>query len=153
MAVRRFVEDDEVFLANYADGLSDLPLDEHVARFMREDVVASLVGVRTSQSLHAIHAEDDNYVNRIGAIADAGFWINGGYFVLRREIFDYMKPGDELVEAPFERLIAKRKLLVYRYAGFWQSMDTFKDKIAFDRMEARGECPWAVWAREGGRRC
>jgi glucose-1-phosphate cytidylyltransferase len=153
LKVRHLLEGEQVFLANYADGLSDLPLDEHIARFSRADVVASLVGVRTAQSLHAILAGDDDHVNSIGAIADAGFWINGGFFVLRREIFDHMEPGDELVEEPFKRLIAKRKLLVYRYAGFWQSMDTFKDKIAFDRMEARGECPWAVWRTAGARSC
>lgn len=153
LAVREFVKGEKVFLANYADGLSDVPLDKHIDSFMRADVIASLVGVRTAQSLHAILANEDNYVHRIGAIADAGFWINGGYFVLRQEIFDYMEPGDELVEAPFERLIEKRKLLVYRHDGFWQSMDTFKDKIAFDRMEARGECPWAVWKKPGDRGC
>jgi glucose-1-phosphate cytidylyltransferase len=153
MRVRHLLEGEEVFLANYADGLSDLPLDDHIARFSREDVVASFVGVRTSQSFHAVQAGDDNYVQRIGAITDAGFWINGGFFVLRNEMFDYMEPGDELVEAPFRRLIDKRKLLVYRYPGFWQSMDTFKDKITFDRMEARGECPWAVWKKDGSKPC
>lgn len=145
MKVRRFLDGEEIFLANYADGLSDLPLDEHIERFRQSDVVASFAGVRTAQSFHAIQADDDSFVSRIGGISDSGFWINGGFFVLRPEIFDYMEPGDELVEAPFQRLIQQRKLLVYRYPGFWQSMDTLKDKIAFDRMEARGHCPWAVW--------
>jgi glucose-1-phosphate cytidylyltransferase len=145
MKVRRFVEDEGVFLANYADGLSDLPLDEHIERFLSSDVVASFAGVNTAQSFHAIQADDDGYVTRIGSIGASGFWINGGFFVLRPEIFDYMEEGDELVEKPFQRLLAQRKLLVYRYPGFWQSMDTLKDKINFDRMEARGHCPWAVW--------
>jgi glucose-1-phosphate cytidylyltransferase len=74
-----------------------------------------------------------------------GFWINGGFFCMRREIFDSIKDGDELVEEPFQRLIQQRKLGVFRYSGFWQAMDTFKDKITFDRMEGRGECPWKVW--------
>ena len=153
MKVRHLLEGEDMFLANYADGLSDLPLDDHIARFSRADVVASFAGVRTSQSFHAVLACDDSYVQRIGAIADADFWINGGFFVLRKDIFDYMEPGDELVEAPFRRLIEKRKLLVNRYLGFWQSMDTFKDKITFDRMEARGDCPWAVWKKAGGNGC
>jgi glucose-1-phosphate cytidylyltransferase len=153
MKVRHLLEDEEVFLANYADGLSDLPLDDHIAHFSGADVVASFAGVRTSQSFHAVLACDDSYVQRIGAISDANFWINGGFFVLRKEIFEYMEPGDELVEAPFRRLIEKRKLLVNRYTGFWQSMDTFKDKITFDRMEARGDCPWAVWRKNGGNGC
>jgi glucose-1-phosphate cytidylyltransferase len=72
-------------------------------------------------------------------------WINGGYFVLRSDIFDYIKEGEELVEQPFLRLIGERKLITYRWEGFWQCMDTFKDKITFDRMEARGTCPWVIW--------
>jgi glucose-1-phosphate cytidylyltransferase len=86
-------------------------------------------------------------VTGFGAISESEFGVNAGFFCLRREIFDYMQDGDELVEKPFQRLITERKLAVYRYRGFWQSMDTFKDKITFDRMEGRGECPWMVWKR------
>jgi glucose-1-phosphate cytidylyltransferase len=73
--------------------------------------------------------------------------INGGFFVFRQEIFNYIEEGDELVEQPFGRLIAEHKLLAFRWAGFWQCMDTFKDKISLDRMEARGDCPWMRWQR------
>jgi glucose-1-phosphate cytidylyltransferase len=149
LRVRKFVDSDDTFLANYADGLSDLPLDEHIARFDATNAVASFVGVRPAHSFHAIQADDDSYVTRIGDFTASGFWINGGFFILRREIFDYIEEGDELVEAPFRRLIEQRRLLVYRFPGFWQSMDTFKDKITFDRMEAKGDCPWAVWKRGG----
>lgn len=153
LQVRRFVEADDVFLANYSDGLADLPLDEQITRFEEKNVVASFAGVKPSQSFHAIQADKDNYVSNIGDLGNSGFWINGGFFVLRREIFDYIQDGDELVGAPFRRLIEHRKLLVYRHSGFWQCMDTFKDKITFDRMEARGDCPWAVWHRSGERQC
>ena len=64
---------------------------------------------------------------------------------LRPELFNYINEGEELVDLPFTRLREQRLLATYKYPGFWQSMDTFKDKIAFDRMEARGECPWKVW--------
>jgi glucose-1-phosphate cytidylyltransferase len=74
--------------------------------------------------------------------------INGGFFCLRREIFDYVEEGDELVERPFQRLIQQNRLYAYRHDGFWKAMDTFKDKITFDRMEAKGECPWTIWKNE-----
>jgi glucose-1-phosphate cytidylyltransferase len=74
-------------------------------------------------------------------------WLNGGYFVLRREIFDYMQEGEELVVEPFQRLIAKRLLVTYRHTGFWQAMDTLKDKFTLERMEAQGDCPWMIWRR------
>jgi glucose-1-phosphate cytidylyltransferase len=78
-------------------------------------------------------------------MSDQPLLINGGYFVLSNEIFDYVEEGEELVEKPFERLIERKRLTSFRWDGFWQCMDTFKDKISFDRMEARGECPWMVW--------
>jgi glucose-1-phosphate cytidylyltransferase len=145
--VREHVKDEEMFLANYSDGLSDLPLDDMVAEFRRRKVTASLVSVRTSQSFHALQSEDNGIVTGFGEIGASNCWINGGYFCFRPGIFDYLEAGEELVEQPFQRLIAKRQLSTYRYDGFWKAMDTFKDKITFDRMEARGDCPWMVWKK------
>jgi glucose-1-phosphate cytidylyltransferase len=144
-AVRHFLSEEEVFLANYSDGLSDVPLDSVIEDFGNKDVIASFLAVRTWQSFHAVHTGDDGYVQDFGLVNDSDFWVNGGFFVFRREIFDYLRPGEELVEEPFRRLIAERKLSAVKYRGFWQSMDTFKDKITFDRMYARGNSPWEVW--------
>ena len=83
-----------------------------------------------------MQSDSGGLVTGFGAMRDAGLLINGGFFCLRPEIFDYMQDGDELVEAPFQRLSARRQLAVFRYAGFWQAMDTFKDKMAFDSMDA-----------------
>jgi glucose-1-phosphate cytidylyltransferase len=145
LRVRKYIEDEPVFLANYADGLSDLPLDQLIGNFQARDAVASFVTVRSSQSFHAVQADSDGLVTRMGAMPQEALWINGGYFVLRSSIFDYMREGDELVEQPFARLVSERKLLSFPWEGFWQCMDTFKDKITLDRMEARGTCPWMVW--------
>jgi glucose-1-phosphate cytidylyltransferase len=147
MRVREHLEGEEAFLANYADGLSDLPLDQHVADFQRRGVTASFVAVPTAQSFHGVQSDDDGIVTGFGPMSNSDFSINAGFFCLRQEIFSYIEDGEELVEEPFQRLIAQRKLSVYRYQGFWQSMDTFKDKINFDRMEGRGHCPWKVWTR------
>ena len=78
--------------------------------------------------------------------------INAGFFVLRREVFDYMRPGEELVREPFERLIAEHRLLAYPYDGFWRAMDTFKDKLELDRIVAAGDPPWEVWRDDRPRR-
>lgn len=148
LRVRKYVEGDAEFLANYADGLSDLPLDALIEDFRRKDVVASFASVRSWHSFHAVEAGADGYVTAMGPMRSDAFMINGGFFALKREIFDYINEGDELVEQPFTRLREKRLLSTYRYSGFWQAMDTFKDKIAFDRMDAKGECPWAVWKKK-----
>ena len=145
--VRHFLGDDQMFLANYADALTDLPLDRHIADFQKRDVVASFLAVPPAQSFHGLDSDDNGIVTGFGQMREAAFSINGGFFCLRPEIFDYIEEGDELVDKPFQRLIAARKLSVFRHRGFWQQMDTLKDKITFDRMEGRGECPWMVWKR------
>jgi glucose-1-phosphate cytidylyltransferase len=145
LRVRHLLEDEEMFLANYSDGLSDLPLDQHVAKFRERDAVASFLSVRPSQSFHAVHADDRGMVTAIEPVSASDYWINGGFFCMRQGIFDYIQPGEELVEQPFKRLLAERKLSTLKYEGYWGAMDTFKDKITLDRMEARGDCPWMVW--------
>lgn len=147
LRVRKYVENEPVFLANYADGLSDVPIDEMIADLERKQVIATFASVRSLQSFHTVRAGSDGLVTGMGAMNEGSLWINGGYFVLRREIFDYIEDGDELVDKPFARLIAQRKLATYQHDGFWQSMDTFKDKISFDRMEAQGNCPWMIWRK------
>ncbi len=145
LRVRPYLEGEPMFMANYADGLSDLPLDRHLEAFRASDALASLVAVRSSQSFHAVQADEHGVVSGIGAMPEQPLWINGGYFILRAGVFDYIREGEELVEQPFARMVAERRLTTFRWGGFWQCMDTFKDKIGFDRMEARGDCPWAVW--------
>jgi glucose-1-phosphate cytidylyltransferase len=145
LRVRKYLEGESTFLANYSDGLSDLPLDRLIDDFHARDVIASFAAVRVSQSFHAVHSDDNGLVTDIREIGSANLWINGGFFCLKREIFDYIPEGDELVEQPFRRLIEQRRLFAYRYSGFWKAMDTFKDKMSFDGMDARGEWPWMVW--------
>ena len=153
LRARRFLQDEEMFLANYSDGLSSFDLDSHVASFQRSGAVASFASVRSAQTFHAVHAGADGIVTSMGALHEERMWINGGFFVFRNSIFYYVREGEELVEEPFSRLIAEQRLITTRWDGFWHSMDTFKDKISFDRMEARGECPWMLWkntAANGG---
>lgn len=147
LRVRKYVESEPMFLANYSDGLSDLPLDRMVQAFNEQKWNASFAAVKPSSSLHAVRADASGLVTDIGPLSTDGALVNGGYFILRREIFDSIREGEELVEKPFARLIEKRQLGAYRYDGFWQAMDTFKDKIAFDRMESSGNCPWMLWKK------
>jgi glucose-1-phosphate cytidylyltransferase len=145
LRARKYLEGEPEFLANYADGLSDLPLDKLIEDFRAKKAVASFASVRSWHSFHAVEAGEDGMVSAMGPMRNDEFMINGGFFALRNEIFDYINEGEELVEQPFARLREQRLLTTFRYGGFWQAMDTFKDKIAFDRMDAKGECPWKVW--------
>lgn len=146
LRVREYVRGEKMFLANYADGLSDLPLDRQVEQFAASEMIGNFASVRSPQGFHATQADKDGVVQSLGPLGYQDFWINGGYFVFRQEIFDYINEGEELVEEPFQRMIKQRRLSTFRWDGFWKCMDTYKDKITFDRMEARGECPWMSWS-------
>ena len=84
-------------------------------------------------------------VRSIEHIGKSGARINGGFMALRREIFDYMKEGEELVEEPFRRLIEEGKLMAYPHDGFWACMDTFKERTYLDQVFTKGTAPWEVW--------
>jgi glucose-1-phosphate cytidylyltransferase len=143
--VRSYLDGDETFLANYSDGLTDLPLNAYLERFRDSNCVASFLSVKPSQSFHCVLSDDSGRVVAIKRILESDTWINGGFFALRKEIFDYIEDGEELVEEVFQRLIEKNKLLTLRYKGFWAAMDTFKDKVRFDSHFAKGNMPWEVW--------
>jgi len=144
-AVRHYLGDDACFLANYSDGLSDLPLADCLARFHQGNTVASFACVRPNQTFHTVALGADNLVREIRHVGESDVWINGGFFAFKSEIFDYLGAGEDLVAAPFRRLIGLRQLAAYRHEGFWACMDTLKDKQAFDAMEASGDTPWKVW--------
>lgn len=145
--VEKYVGDDEVFLANYSDGLTDLPLDVQIEHFYREKKVASFLCVRPNLSSHFISLALNGKVQAIRDVSQADLRINGGYFVFHRDIFTFMRDGEELLHEPFQRLLEKEQLIAYRYDGFWGCMDTFKDKQYLEELYTRGDAPWELWKR------
>ncbi|MGH8907174.1 MAG: glucose-1-phosphate cytidylyltransferase [Egibacteraceae bacterium] len=149
-AVERHLEGEEVFMANYSDGLTDLPLPDYLAAFLAQDRIAGFLAVRSTQSFHVASIDEAGLVTSIDPLSDSGIWINGGFFVFRREIFAYLRDGEDLVFEPFQRLIASRQLWAHRYHGFWTAMDTFKDKRALDDLYEHGAAPWELWKQPAG---
>lgn len=145
-AIEPYVKGDEIFLANYGDGLSDAPLPSMLDTFQKSDAVASLLLVQPTASFDIVYAESDGAVREIRPITRTDVWINGGFFIMRNEIFRYIHPGEELVREPFQRLIDTRALLAHKYTGFWQCMDTFKDKQHLEELN-QGAAPWKVWLK------
>jgi len=145
-AVERLIGDDQEFLANYSDGLTDLPLPVQMEGFRRHpDAVASFVSVKPNLSYHVVSTASDGLVSSIEDMTRSPIRINGGFFILKREIFKHLQPGEELVREPFQRLVAERRLAAYEYDGFWMSMDTFKDRQQLEDVYALGNAPWEVW--------
>jgi glucose-1-phosphate cytidylyltransferase len=151
-AVQPFLRGEEMFLANYSDGLSDLPLPAMIDYFRESDGVACFAGVSPTQTFHLVSIEDGGRVKSIRHVKDIGMRINGGFFVFRSEIFDWIREGEELVEAPFQRLAAAGKLIAYPHDGFWACMDTFKDKQLLEDVYSRGQVSWEVWKPQGRER-
>ncbi len=149
--VEKYLGDDEVFLANYADGLCNAPLPQIIDHFYAQDKIACFLGVKPAQTFHVVSLGANGLVRSIRNVVESDVWINGGFFVFKRQIFDYMEDGEELVVEPFQRLIEANQLISYRYSGFWQCMDTFKEKQRFDDMYAQGNAPWEVWKQDSGR--
>jgi glucose-1-phosphate cytidylyltransferase len=142
--VEKYLQDDECFLANYSDGLTDLPLSEMIDDFTRSGKVGSVLCAPPSQTFHVVSLGDDNLVNDVRYVRESGIRVNAGYFVFRKEIFEHINLGEELVLEPFQRLIAKGMLQGYPYDRFW-AMDTFKEQQELSDMYSQGVAPWEVW--------
>jgi glucose-1-phosphate cytidylyltransferase len=153
-AVEEHLDGEDEFLANYSDGLSDLPLPEQLDHFRNQGKIASFLCVRPNLSYHMVALEKGNgsLVSGIHAIRDGEIRINGGYFVFKKKIFDYIHENEELVMEPFHRLLTEKQLIGYPYDGFWAGMDTFKDKQHLESLWGSDAAPWEVWKAHGKRR-
>jgi glucose-1-phosphate cytidylyltransferase len=146
MRVRTLVENEEMFLANYADTLTDAPLDELIDRFRRSpEAVASMLAVPPVSTHHVVEIAENGEVTGVRAVTELMQYENGGYFVMRPSIFDELRDGEDMVPNAFDRLVPQRRLLAHRYGGFWRAADTFKDRAELEDMFHRGQCPWMLW--------
>jgi glucose-1-phosphate cytidylyltransferase len=134
--------DDEYFLATYGDGLTDAPLPDMIDRLESSGKTGLFLSVRPMFNAHVVRAAEDGTVLAVDDIQEADVRINGGFFVFRRSVLDYINPGEELVNEPFARLIAETELIAYRYDGFWEPMDTIKDRQHLDALAESGSPPW-----------
>lgn len=144
--VEPYLQGEEMFLANYGDGLSDLELPVMIDTFRRSNAVASLLLVQPTASFDIVEVTEGGAISKISALSQSDIWINGGFFVFRNEVFRYIHSGEELVRQPFQRLIEKGAVLAHKCTGFWQCMDTFKDKQCLEELN-QAVAPWKVWQR------
>ena len=141
LAVRHLVRDEEIFLANYSDGLTNAPLDEMIDRFKKSNKIGCFIAIHPPISFHLAEFDGQDSVRRLRSSQESEIWINGGYFIFRNKIFDFIQEGEELVVQPFERLIAGGHLMAYKYEGFWRAMDTLRDRQLLEDMVEHGEMP------------
>jgi len=144
-AVQKYLEGEEMFLANYSDGLSDLPLPKLIDFFIKQGKTGCFVAVKPFYSFHIISISADGCVKSVSPVSQSNLRINGGFFVFKDKIFDHIKESEDLVNEPFQRLIEKGELVAYKYDGFWASLDTYKDKQRLDELASNNHAFWELW--------
>lgn len=143
--VRPYLEGDETFLANYGDVLTDAPMNELIDEFTESDAVAQLLAVKPQDSFHVVDIVGSSTVTGLVPVADLPMWINGGYFVLRQGIFNYLHEGEDLVMDGCRRAAEEGRLRAKQYTGFWAPMDTLKERTQLEQAYRSGNSPWALW--------
>jgi glucose-1-phosphate cytidylyltransferase len=146
--VRSLLDGETMFMANYADVLTDAPLPDMIERFSASDAVASLLAVPPQSSHHAVDIGNDGVVFRVTPMRDLGHWENGGYFLFRPEIFDELNEDEDLIEDAVVRLVRRGRVMAYPYKGYWSPADTVKERIQLDERYHRSDCPWMIWDPE-----
>lgn len=137
--------DEDIFLLTYCDGLADIPLDKLLEFHRKKGKIATVTGIRRPTG-YGIMEEEQGVVTSFKEKPLLEGWVNGGFFVLNKKVFEYI-PGDQCIweEQPLKQLAAERQLAIYRHWGFWQSLDTPKDVELVNELWAGGARPWVRW--------
>ncbi len=143
--VRHLVEGEEMFLANYADVLTDAPLDAMVGRFRRSGAVGGLLAVPPQSAFHCVNLGEGDAVASISALTEMPLWENGGYLMFRPEVFDHIEPNCDLIGDVCAPLAKEGRMMAYRHRGFWAPADTVKERTALEAAYQSGARPWMLW--------
>ena len=145
--VRKYLEGEENFCFTYGDGVSDVPIDKLIAFHRAQGKLATVTAVRPLARFGALVIEDGIVQRFEEKPAHESGLINGGFFVLSPKVIDYIDSDAMLWEKePMERLVAEGKMAAFEHQGFWQPMDTLRDKTHLEEFWASGKAPWRVWS-------
>lgn len=138
----------EPFMLTYGDGVSDVNIEELIKCHKESGKLVTMTAVQLSGRFGALVIKDDNMITSfMEKPKGEESWINGGFFVCQPEVFDYIKEGDKTIfeRAPLENLAKDNQLNAYKHRGFWQPMDTLRDKKELTELWESGKAPWAKW--------
>jgi len=147
--VRHLVEDDEMFHANYADVLTDAPLDRMVEQFRGTDAIGQLMAVPPQSAFHCVDVTDDGKLESITTLQEMPLWENGGYLMFRPGVFEYLEKDCDLIGDVCAPLARKGRMAAFRHRGFWQPADTVKERNALEAAYQGGARPWMLWESHG----
>ncbi|MDX8378081.1 MAG: glucose-1-phosphate cytidylyltransferase [Mariprofundales bacterium] len=141
-----YLEPDEDFCFTYGDGVSDVNITEAIAFHKQERVFATLTAVQPPGRFGAIDMKEQRITSFEEKPQGDGSWINGGFFVLSPKIFTYIKDDQTIWEkVPMQQLAKDGQLAAFRHQGFWQPMDSLRDKNYLEKLWEQGEAPWKIW--------
>lgn len=144
--VRDYLKDEEVFFFTYGDGLSNVDLDSALKRHRETGAWATMTAIQPPSRFGVLSFQDERLVDFEEKPHSEGGWINGGYFVLSPKVIDYIDGDDTPWErAPMRQLVQEGRMNAFFHRGFWQCMDTMRDKNALEEMWKAGNPPWKVW--------
>jgi glucose-1-phosphate cytidylyltransferase len=138
--------DDEPFMVTYGDGLGDVDIDSVVAFHRAHGKLATITAVRPPARFGGLVLSGDRVCEFSEKPQTGEGWINGGFFVFEPGVFEYLKDDQTILERePLERLASEKQLLAFRHTGFWQPMDTLREKQLLESLWSSGKAPWKVW--------
>jgi len=147
-AIRKYLDDDEPFCLTYGDGVTDVDIPATVEFHKQQDALVTLTAVKPPGRFGAFTLPDGEskiYNFREKAQMDEA-WINGGYFVVQPEAIDYIADESIVWEyQPMQTIAQQGRLAAYRHTGYWQNMDTLRDKNVLTKIWLSGEAPWQLW--------
>jgi glucose-1-phosphate cytidylyltransferase len=134
------------FLATYGDGVGSVDIKSLVEFHKSHGKIATVTAVRPPARFGGLNIDGDQVIEFSEKPQAGGGWINGGFFVFEPGIFDYLLDDKTILERdPLERLAADLQLMAFRHAGFWQPMDTIRDKEYLEECWVSGRAPWKIW--------
>ena len=138
---------DGTFCATYGDGLSDVNINNLISFHKEKKSLVTLTAIHPPERFGVLNLSDDNVIEFHEKHRGDSSWINGGFFVLEPEIFDYLQGGDSITleRKPFETLAKENNLMAFKHNGFWQPMDTLRDKNHLEDLWKTEKAPWKVW--------
>ena len=136
----------DVFFATYGDGVADVDLAALLSFHEGHGRLATVTTVRPAINFGIMRVDDDGRVRSFEEKPPLREWVNGGFFVFSRGVFDYLREDSVLEREPFEQLVADGELMAYRHEGFWSCMDTYKDNLLLNEIWERGAPPWKTWS-------
>jgi glucose-1-phosphate cytidylyltransferase len=137
--------DSETFMCTYGDGLSNVKIQELIDFHFKHGKIATLTAVRPPSRFGVVNLGNNGLVESFQEKPQMDSWINGGYFVFNKKIFDYLDEDIVLEEQPLRRLANENQLMAFQHHGFWQPMDTFREMTLLNELWGSNDAPWKVW--------